>query len=60
MSTAALNALRAKLRAVSAGKRGAHWQMADRALRAARLLQDRNPDAAAEHFAVAKFHAQFC
>ena len=47
------------LRQVPAAQRGAHWQIASRHAKFAKLLADRNADAAADHLRTAEFELQF-
>jgi len=47
------------LRNVPAARRGAHWQIASRHAKFAKLLAGRNADAAADHLRTAEFELQF-
>jgi len=54
---AALNTLRAALRVTPVEKRGAHWQMAQRAAKEAQRATD--PAKAMEYLRTAQYHWQF-
>lgn len=58
MNTKIAAALKA-LRQVPAAQRGAHWQIASRHAKFAKLLADRNAEAAADHLRTAEFSLQF-
>lgn len=56
---AKINAAMKTLRNVPAAKRGAHWQIAERHAKAARLLSGKNEITAADHLRIAEFSLQF-